>query len=130
MEQRSNLGALAFVTLAGLCLAPAVQAQDIPSPLSAPLSGEQQEADLRVIAARCGSPAFEKAFFKQSKAVVAAGIVSKSRHPVDVEKSVSTLRRSPFVLVAAPSDCPAQMAMLKELQKSRGDVLKKARGRK
>ncbi len=130
MEQRSSLGALAFVTLASLCLAPATQAQDSHSRLSAPLSGEQQEADYRVIAARCGSPAFEKAFFKQSRAFVATGIVSKSRHPVDVEKSVSTLRRSPFVLVAAPSDCPAQMAMLKELQKSRGDVLKKARGRK
>lgn len=126
MEQRSNLGALAFVTLAGLCLAPAAQAQNTPSPLS----GEQQEADYRVIAARCGSPAFEKAFFKQSRAVVAAGMVSKSRDPVDVEKSVSSLRRSPFVLVAAPSDCPAQMAMLKELQKSRGDTLKKVRGRR
>ncbi len=126
MEQRSNLGVLAFVTLAGLCLAPAAQAQDA----SSPLSGEQQEADFRVIAARCGSPAFEKVFFKQSRAAVAAGMVSKTRDPADVEKAVAKLRRSPFVLVAAPSDCPAQMAMLKELQKSRGDALKKVRGRK
>ena len=27
---------------------------------------EQQAADLRVIAARCGTPAFERAFFKQT----------------------------------------------------------------
>ena len=55
-----------------------------------------------MIAARCGTPAFEKVFYKQSKAAVAAGLVSKNRDAAQVEKNITGLRRSPFVLVAAP----------------------------
>jgi len=91
-------------------------------------SAEQQEADLRVIAARCGTPAYEKAFFSQSKAAVAAGLVSKNRPPAEVEKAITALRRSPFVLVAAPADCPAQLKQLDELRSTRGALLKSSRG--
>ena len=93
------------------------------------LSSEQQEADYRVIAARCGTPAYEKAFFKQSKAAVAAGLVSKNRDPADVEKTITALRRSPFVLVAAPADCADQLKVLAELRTSRSNLLKSRRAK-
>lgn len=91
------------------------------------VSAEQQEADWRVIAARCGTPAFEKAFYKQSRAAVATGLVVKNRDPVLVEKSVTALRRNPFVLVAGPADCPAELKQLAELQKSRSALIKGGR---
>ncbi|MDM0075943.1 hypothetical protein QTH90_16180 [Variovorax sp. J2P1-59] len=95
--------------------------------LGSMVSSEQQEADYRVVAARCGTPAYEKAFFKQSKAAVAAGLVSKGRDPAEVEKTITALRRSPFVLVAAPADCPEQLKMLAELRNSRSILLKSRR---
>ena len=88
---------------------------------------EQREADLRVIAARCGTPAFESAFFKQSTAAVKAGLISKDRTPVDTEKKITALRRSAFVLVASTSDCPAQLAQLAALQRTRSAFIKAAR---
>ncbi|WP_431275308.1 hypothetical protein ACQ858_02710 [Variovorax ureilyticus] len=94
----------------------------------AAMSAEQQEADYRVVAARCGTPAYEKAFFSQSKAAVAAGLVAKNRPPAEVEKTITALRRSPFVLVAAQSDCAAQLKQLDELRSSRGALLKSSRG--
>ncbi|MBO9513487.1 MAG: hypothetical protein J7549_05155 [Variovorax sp.] len=89
---------------------------------------EQQEADFRVIAARCGTPAYEKAFYNQSKAAVAAGLISRNRPPAEVEKTITALRRSPFVLVAASADCPAQLKQLAELQASRSVLIKSSRG--
>ncbi|OUM04005.1 hypothetical protein [Variovorax sp. JS1663] len=94
---------------------------------AAPTAAEQQEADWRVIAARCGTPAFEKGFYKESRAAVAAGLVNKNRPPADVEKSVEALRRSPFVLVASNADCPNQLAQLKELQKTRKGMARPGR---
>ena len=88
------------------------------------MAGEQQEADFRVIAARCGTPAFEKAFYKQSRTAVAAGLVVKNRDPVQVEKTVTSLRRSPVVLVATQADCAAELKRLAEVQKRRGELLK------
>ncbi|CAN5914445.1 hypothetical protein BH11PSE13_BH11PSE13_43360 [soil metagenome] len=88
---------------------------------------EQREADLRVIAARCGTPAFERAFFRQSTAAVKAGLISKDRPPAETEKTITQLRRSAFVLVASTSDCPAQLAQLAALQKSRSALIKAAR---
>lgn len=85
---------------------------------------EQEEADNRVIAARCGTPAFEKAFMKQSTALVAAGRVSGKRRPADVERSITAMRRNPVALISASADCPAQLARLSELMKSRGSVAK------
>ena len=48
----------------------------------------------------------------------------------DVEKTVTALRRSAFVLVAAQADCPAQLKQLAELQKSRSELVRTSRGRK
>jgi hypothetical protein len=86
-------------------------------------SSEQLEADYRVIAARCGTPAFEKAFYKQSKAAVAAGLVTKHRDPVQVEKMVTALRRNPVDLVSTQADCPSQLERVKEVQKDRSKSL-------
>ena len=116
MKSRFGFDAFAAATLTGLCLSAAAQTTPAAGP---PISSEQLEADYLVIAARCGSPAFEKAFFNASKAAVSAGLVGKIRDAAQVEKTITALRRSPFVLVAAPSDCPAQLAQLKELQKQR-----------
>jgi len=88
-------------------------------------SSEQLEADYRVIAARCGTPSFEKSFYKQSKAAVAAGLVTRHRDPAQVEKTVTALRRNPVVLIGAQSDCPAQIEHLKEIQKERAKSLRK-----
>ena len=88
-------------------------------------SSEQLEADYRVIAARCGTPAFEKSFYKQSKAAIAAGLVTRHRDPAQVEKAVTALRRNPVVLIGAQSDCPAQIEHLREVQKERAKSLRK-----
>jgi len=105
--------------------AAALPAADLASASSA----EQQEADYRVVAARCGTPAFEKAFHKQSMAAVAAGLVTKNRPAAEVEKTITALRRSPLVLVAASADCPAQLAQLKALHSSRSELLRGSRKR-
>ncbi|MDM0000516.1 hypothetical protein QTI24_17990 [Variovorax sp. J22P240] len=115
MKARFNVRALLWVS--ATCLPWAVGAQPSDS------SGEQQEADYRVIAARCGTPGFEKAFYKQSKAAVAAGLVVKHRDPAQVEKTVTALRRNPVVLIGTQADCPDQVARLKELQKERAKAL-------
>ncbi|MDM0051944.1 hypothetical protein [Variovorax sp. J22R115] len=115
MKARFNVQAL-FCVFA-TCLPWAAGAQPSDS------SGEQQEADYRVIAARCGTPGFEKAFYKQSKAAVAAGLVVKHRDPAQVEKTVTALRRNPVVLIGTQADCPDQVARLKELQKERAKAL-------
>jgi hypothetical protein len=79
----------------------------------------QVEADDRVIAARCGSPAFEKQFFRHSQAAVRAGLVSNRTSPARVEQAITALRRNPIVLVTANVDCAAQLARLKQVIKSR-----------
>ena len=126
MRAHFEIGA---VVVAWAIAAPlAANAQSAGS-IGSALSSEQQEADYRVIAARCGTPAYEKAFFKQSKAAVAAGLVSKNRDPAEVEKIITTLRRSPFVLVAAPADCADQLKVLAELRTSRSNLLKSRRAK-
>ena len=121
MKSRFGLDAFAAATLAGMCLS--AGAQMAPASGLA-ISSEQLEADYRVIAARCGSPAFEKAFFNSSKAAVAAGLISKTQRPAQQEKAITALRRSPSILVAAHADCPAQLALLKDVQKRRSGSLK------
>ena len=126
MKAHFEIGA---VVLAWAIAVPmAANAQSAGS-IGSALSSEEQEADYRVIAARCGTPAYEKAFFKQSKAAVAAGLVSKNRDPADVEKTITALRRSPFVLVAAPADCADQLKVLAELRTSRSNLLKSRRAK-
>ncbi|RYF34620.1 MAG: hypothetical protein EOO26_03895 [Comamonadaceae bacterium] len=93
---------------------------------SLPGEQEQREADYRVVAARCGSPAFEKAFSAQSRKAVAAGLVSQRAEPAVIEKSVGSLRRSSLTLVATSSDCPAKLVQLGELQRSRQTALASA----
>ncbi|MEJ8852583.1 hypothetical protein [Variovorax rhizosphaerae] len=90
-----------------------------------PTNALQQEADYRVIAARCGTPAFEKKFSRQSRAAVSAGLVSTTRDAAAVERSITALRRSPLALVAASSDCPAQLAQLEAVQKQRSELVKR-----
>ncbi|WP_162573918.1 hypothetical protein [Variovorax sp. PBL-H6] len=126
MKARVELGALLSASIIGISLP--VDAQTARPATSH--AAEQQEADYRVIAARCGTPAFEKGFFKDSRAAVAAGLVNKNRMPADVEKSVEALRRSPFVLVATNADCPSQLVQLKELQKARKEAIRTGRARK
>lgn len=87
----------------------------------------QHEADLRVIAARCGTPAFERAFVKQSRNYVGAGLLVRNREPSEVEKSITNLRRSPMLLVASTSDCPAQLEQLAQLQKERSQLIRPGR---
>lgn len=84
--------------------------------------GEQLEADYRVIAARCGSPAFEKTFTAQSRRLVAAGLIAPGRDPVVAEKTVTALRRSPMVLVAVSWNCTAQLVELTRVQKARASL--------
>ncbi|RZL95990.1 MAG: hypothetical protein EOP82_01625 [Variovorax sp.] len=127
MNARIEFGTWLSAALIGIPLSAAAQTT---APSGSPISTEQQEADYRVIAARCGTPGFEKAFYKQSKAAVAAGLISKNRDAAEVEKKITALRRNPFVLVAAPTDCPAQLAMLTEVQKTRSAAVHSARGRK
>ncbi|GAA4341272.1 hypothetical protein GCM10023165_21820 [Variovorax defluvii] len=116
MKARIELGALLSASVIGICVPAEAQTRQSSAP---PTVAEQQEADWRVIAARCGTPAFEKGFYKESRAAVAAGLVNKNRPPAEVEKTVEALRRSPFVLVASNADCPNQLAQLRELQKTR-----------
>ncbi|VTU27696.1 hypothetical protein H4CHR_02051 [Variovorax sp. PBS-H4] len=127
MKARVELGALLSASVIGISLPVDAQTTRQPGALHA---AEQQEADYRVIAARCGTPAFEKGFFKDSRAAVAAGLVNKNRMPADVEKTVEALRRSPFVLVASNADCPSQLAQLKELQKARKEAIRTGRPRR
>jgi hypothetical protein len=127
MNARYGIGTWLSAAAMGIAVsvvAPTTGASGSPTP------GEQQEADYRVIAARCGSPAFEKAFFNQSKAAVAAGLVSKNRDAAEVEKTIMALRRNPFVLVTTPADCAPQLALLAEVQKTRRDAIKATRGRR
>lgn len=118
MKLLGSFLSVAFVGVAGSASAAAT---------AVPTVSEQQEADWRVIAARCGTPAFERAFFRQSTAAVKAGLITKDRPPAEVEKSITSLRRSAFVLVAGPADCPAQLAQLAALQKSRSALVKSPR---
>jgi hypothetical protein len=119
------------VCIAALAAAASNIAGSAPVPVSpgaaAVLAAEQHEADLRVIAARCGTPAFEHSFYKQSRAAVSAGLVVKNRDPVEVEKAITSLRRSPVVLVASTADCADQLRQLADLQKERSLLMKSSR---
>ncbi|MEJ8846570.1 hypothetical protein [Variovorax rhizosphaerae] len=120
MSTRNAIGSI--LSIAALGMAGACPSMALATGSS--VSGEQQEADYRVIAARCGTPAFERRFYHQSRAAVSAGLVSTNRDTVAVEKTITSLRRSPFVLVAASSDCKAQLAQLDALQKQRSSLVR------
>ncbi|VWX61961.1 conserved exported hypothetical protein [Burkholderiales bacterium 8X] len=136
MDDRYRLmkkSSLSFVVAtAAICLpatalmASTAHAQSAYS-LRPPTAEESQESDWRVIAARCGTPLFEKGFLKQSKAMVAAGLVSSHRDPIEVEKKISNLRRNPLQLIATSADCPAKLAELRELQAQRAKQVRSGR---
>ncbi|VTU14285.1 hypothetical protein SRS16CHR_01016 [Variovorax sp. SRS16] len=126
MKTRLVLGAHAAAAMILTCIPASGQSMQ---QADSPIASEQLESDYRVIAARCGTPAFEKAFTRRSKAAVAAGLVVKGRDPVAVEKNITALRRNPIVLVSASADCPARLAQLNELLKSRNGLIKAAHGR-
>lgn len=87
----------------------------------------QREADYRVIAARCGTPAFEKQFFKQSKAAVAGGLVEGLQNAGAAEKQIESRRRNPLQLVATSADCSERLAFLKTLQQQRAKEVRTGR---
>lgn len=87
----------------------------------------QREADYRVIAARCGTPAFEKQFFKQSKAAVAGGLVEGLSNAAAAEKQIESRRRNPLQLVATSADCSEKLALLKTIQLQRATALRTGR---
>ena len=87
----------------------------------------QAEADYRVIAARCGTPGFEKQFFKQSRATVAAGLVVNDQNLAVVEKRIEARRRNPLRLVSTGADCAEKMAVLKGVQLKRAQSVRAAR---
>ncbi len=125
MKRHSWIGVLWIATTP--CVVSVAHAQAAQPQTASPAAQEQWEADYRVIAARCGTPAFEKAFSAQSRGMVAAGLVSRRAEPAVVEKSVASLRRSSLTLVATSSDCPGKLAELKALQQSRQAALASAR---
>jgi hypothetical protein len=84
----------------------------------------QSEADCRVIAARCGTPACEKQFFKQSNAAVVAGLVVSSHDASKIEKAIEARRRNPLQLVSTKADCTEKMAALKAVQQQRARTLR------
>jgi hypothetical protein len=126
MKTRLLLGAHAA---AGMILTALPVAGQSMQQVDAQIASEQLESDWRVIAARCGTPAFEKAFTRSSKAAVAAGLVVKGRDPAGVEKRITAMRRNPIMLVSASADCPARLAQLSELMKGRSGLVKAAHGR-
>ena len=87
----------------------------------------QREADYRVIAARCGTPAFEKQFFKQSKAAVAGGLVDGLSNAGAAEKQIESRRRNPLQLVATSADCGEKLALLKTVQQQRAKEVRTGR---
>lgn len=87
----------------------------------------QQEADYRVIAARCGTPSFEKQFFKQSKAAVASGLVEGLANAGAAEKQIESRRRNPLQLVATSADCGDRLALVKTVQQQRAKALRTGR---
>lgn len=79
----------------------------------------QNEADYRVVAARCGKPAFEKAFFVSSQQFVAASNDRDRQATARQESAIRSMRRNPITLIGSQSDCKAQGAILQRLMVDR-----------
>ena len=112
-----------------LCLMPSMALAQSAFPTSAPdtpspAQGRQLEADYRVMAARCGTPAFEKLFTRQSRAFVAAGWIEKTADPAATEKAIETLRRNPLMLVSNRAACDSRMVELKQVMQERSERLR------
>lgn len=79
----------------------------------------QREADYRVVAARCGTPAFETKFFTQSRNFVATSNGNRQDSTARQERTIESLRRNPITLISAQADCKAQSDELKRLLNER-----------
>jgi hypothetical protein len=130
LKTRQAIGSILSAAALGLGAAYPTMGWAAAGAMPATVTGEQQEADYRVIAARCGTPAFERRFYQQSRAAVAAGLVSTNRDAAAVERSITALRRSPFVLVATSTDCKAQLELLEALQKQRSSLVRMPKSKK
>lgn len=118
--QRRTRRALLFV--AG-CLSWSMTYAD-PGQFSRDEPALQNEADYRVIAARCGTPAFERQFSKQSRAAVAAGLIVRNQDSVALEKAIEARRRNPLQLVNTGADCAEKMSLLKAVQQQRAQAIR------
>ncbi|MDN4592059.1 hypothetical protein DBA29_26610 [Xenophilus aerolatus] len=124
--ERMLRGIAVTVALAG---ASACWGQGRPSGLDE--AALQYEADYRVVAARCGTPAFEKKFFMQSQQFVAASNGQDKTATARQESTIRALRRNPITLIGSQSDCKAQGDELKRVmdERSRGRSAQRGRGR-
>lgn len=90
----------------------------------------QYEADYRVVAARCGTPAFEKKFYQQSRQYVAASN-GQDKEAINVqERKIERLRRNPISLIGSQSDCKVQGDELKRVVDERSKSGNGQRGRR
>ncbi|MDN4591735.1 hypothetical protein DBA29_24935 [Xenophilus aerolatus] len=106
-----------LVAAAVLAAAPSCWAQAQPFGLDE--AQLQREADYRVVAARCGTPAFETKFFTQSRNFVAASNGNRQDSTARQERAIESLRRNPITLISAQADCKAQSDELKRLLNER-----------
>lgn len=89
----------------------------------------QYEADYRVVAARCGTPAFEKKFYQQSRQFVAASNGQDKEAINRQERTIERLRRNPIALIGSQSDCKVQGDELKRVMDERSRSRSGQRGR-
>lgn len=89
----------------------------------------QNEADHRVVAARCGTPAFERAFFAKSQRFVAASNDHDKQATARQESAIRSMRRNPITLIGSQSDCKSQGAILQRLLAERSKVRGAVRSR-
>lgn len=114
--------AVAFAGASACC------AQGKPTGLD--VASLQYEADYRVIAARCGTPAFEKKFFTQSRAFVAASNGHDKEAAARQESAIRSLRRNPITLIGSQADCKSHGQVLQRVmaERSRAGNTKTVRG--
>ncbi|MDN4592144.1 hypothetical protein DBA29_27055 [Xenophilus aerolatus] len=89
----------------------------------------QYEADYRVVAAWCGTPAFEKKFFTQSQQFVASSNGQDKFATERQESTIRSLRRNPIALIGSQSDCKVQGDELKRVMDERSRSRSGQRGR-
>lgn len=111
-----------LVASASLCYA-----QAKPAGLDA--AALQNEADYRVVAARCGTPAFERVFFANSQRFVAASNDHDRQATGRQESAIRLMRRNPITLIESQSDCKSQGAILQRLLAERSKVRGAVRSR-
>ena len=89
----------------------------------------QYEADYRVVAARCGTPAFEKKFYQQSRQFVAASNGQDKEVTARQERTIERLRRNPIALIGSQTDCKLHGDELKRVIDERSRSRNGLRGR-